>query len=179
MNNLFRLTALILYPLVLVLIASRLFKHPKYHETLKEHYKSIIINTLIVTVILAIGIVIFFKIEDTVYTYDYAGHWVRSLELRQLFYDHPQDLYPTLYHSILYDDYSYLPGFFSLALTLWNTSYGYFVLCSMLAYFVPLAILLQLIYFAYIGQHKYLPIVVLLGFMSCFTGKAILPEFYS
>ena len=59
----------------------------KYKNTIKTKYKAIILNSLIPAIFIAIGLVIFFRIENTIYAYDYAGHWIRALTLKKYFFE--------------------------------------------------------------------------------------------
>lgn len=175
LKNITRLGLVSIYPLILLLCACLIWRKSIYRNTIKKHYKEIISNTLIVTLVLALMIFVFFKIEDNIYVYDYAGHWVRSLRLRDLFFSNPYAIIPTVYDSMLYQDYSSLPALFNLVSIIINTSYGFFVLSSMVAFFVPTIILFNILYFAYLNNKWYIPTIALLAFyplyITLFFGK--------
>ena len=81
MTNLIRLLLVLIYPLLL--LVSFLLLYRRYKDSLKENIKYILINTLMVAIIISAGLLVFFHFEDTIYAYDYAGHWIRALTLRQ------------------------------------------------------------------------------------------------
>lgn len=159
MNNIIRLLLIGIYPLILLLSFLYLYHKNNYKIAIKKHFKHILINTLVFAFIGSISIYIFFKFEDTIYSYDYAGHWVRSLELNKLFFENPKEILNVVYNSMNYHDYSYLPALFGLGLSFFNSSYGYFCLMIFNYFLVPTIILLQIIYFTYTDKYPYLPLV--------------------
>lgn len=175
LKNIIRLGLVSIYPLILLLCAFLIWRKAVYRKAIKENIKEIIINTLIPIIVLSLIILIFFKFEDTIYSYDYAGHWIRSLRLRSLFFDNPYAVLPTVYESMVNQDYSSLPALFNLGPIVVNTSYGFFVLSTMYAFFVPSIIVLQIIYFSLFSNKKYLPTIVILSFyplyITLFNGE--------
>ena len=89
---------------------------------------------MIPTILIALGLFIFFHIEDTIYAYDYAGHWVRALTLKKFFYENPSIILETVYNSMNTSDYSYLPALFGLPLILIKESYLFFSLSNLLLF---------------------------------------------
>lgn len=158
MNNIIRLLLIGIYPLILLLSFLYLYHKNNYKTAIKKHFKHILINTLVFAFIGSISIYIFFKFEDTIYSYDYAGHWVRSLELNKLFFENPKEILNVVYNSMNYHDYSYLPALFGLGLSFFNNSYGYFCLTIFNYFLIPTIILLQIIYFTYTDKYPYLPL---------------------
>ena len=62
--------------LVMTLISFLYLYHkPRYKKIIKTHWKHLLLNTIVFALIGAIAIIIFFRLEDTIYAYDYAGHW--------------------------------------------------------------------------------------------------------
>lgn len=159
MNNIIRLLLIGIYPLILLLSFLYLYHKNNYKIAIKKHFKHILINTLVFAFIGSISIYIFFKFEDTIYSYDYAGHWVRSLELNKLFFENPKEILNVVYNSMNYHDYSYLPALFGLGLSFFNSSYGYFCLMIFNYFLIPTITLLQIIYFTYTDKYPYLPLV--------------------
>lgn len=164
LKNITRLGLVSIYPIILLLCFGYLLHKKTYQRIIKENYKSIIINTLGFITIGTVGILIYFHFENTIYAYDYAGHWIRSLELRQLFFENPFGILEKVYESMNYHDYSYLPALFGLGLTIINTSYTYFVLVNFIYFLIPSCILLQLIYFKNFNSYKYLPLGLFISF---------------
>lgn len=175
MNTIVRLISLLIYPAILLLCFLCVYSKEKYKNAIKNNLKYIIVNTLAITVLISLGLVIFFKFENTIYNYDYAGHWIRSLTLRKHFFEDPKAIFSSLYYSMNYYDYSYLPALFGLPLILINQSYGFFCLSNLVLFLVPTLILLEVLYFAYINKNKYLPLIVFIIiyplYLTLFYGK--------
>lgn len=159
-TNLIRLLLISIYPILLGLLLFFILRKQVYKEALNSNWKYIFINTLTITFTLSLLIIVYFKLEDTIYVYDFSGHWIRSLKLRQLFYESPAEILKVVYNSMNFDDYSYLPGLLSLWSIIFNTSYGYFCLTILVNFFVPFIIFSQILYFSYFDKKKYLPILV-------------------
>ena len=81
-KNLFRIFAVSFYPMVLVLLFIIVFNRKEYYNTLKKNIRYILFNTVLISSISIVVIFVFFKYENMIYSYDYAGHWVRTLEMR-------------------------------------------------------------------------------------------------
>ena len=124
---------------------------------MKRHGRQILLNTLIIGAALGLGIVVFFRLEDTVYSYDYAWHWTRVLQLREMFFENPQGIMPLVHQSLLYDDYTFLPALLTFSASILNTGYGFFCLTNMIAYYLPFMMIMQLLYFRYCSGQKWLP----------------------
>ena len=127
------------------------------------------------TVLIALGLFVFFHIEDTIYAYDYAGHWIRALTLKKFFYENPSIILETVYNSMNTSDYSYLPALFGLPLILIKESYLFFSLSNLLLFLLPTFLLLNIIYFHYIDKNNCLPSLIILAFyplyLTLFYGK--------
>ena len=158
-RNLLRIGILGLWPLILLLSLFFLLRHRQDREIFRKNWKYILLNSFLFCILLSIVIFVFFRIEDTVYSYDYAGHWIRSLQLQKWFYEDPAHILPELFRSMNENDYSYLPGVFSLFFTLWKTSYSWFCLSIVWTYLFPLSLLLQMIYFRFY-TNRYLPLLI-------------------
>lgn len=173
MNTLIRCVALLLYPALL--IGCFLYIYLKNSEIVKKNIKHIIINTLIIALLISLALVLFFKFENTIYAYDYAGHWIRSLTLRKTFFENPKDIFSMVYYSMNNYDYSYLPALFELPLILINQSYGFFCLSNLVLFLLPTYLLLNILYFKYINRNKYLPLIISILFyplyLTIFYGK--------
>lgn len=164
LRNILRLGLVSIFPIILIVCFLYLFYKPRYKQVIISNYKKILVNTLIFTIIGVVALLVFFYFEDTIYSYDYAGHWQRSLELRKLFFENPSEILPTVYRSMNYNDYSYLPGLFGLGLTIFNTSYGFFALVIFVYFLIPTTTLLQIIYFSYTDKYPYLPLFLFIAF---------------
>ena len=165
LNTFYRLISLSIYPLVLLFCGWLILRKNNYRKALKENYKQIIINTFIISLIILASIVIFFKIENTIYVYDYAGHWKRALELRSIFINNPRSIFQSVYKSMNYDDYSLLPALFGLWAILVNKGMGFFVISSYVNFLLPFIVCAQVLYYTYIKNHKWLPVFIVL---SCY-----------
>lgn len=173
MRNILRLLLISIYPIII--IGSFIFIYNKYKNTIKNKYKAIVFNSLIPTILIALGLFIFFHIEDTIYAYDYAGHWIRTLTLKKFFYENPSIILETVYSSMNTSDYSYLPALFGLPLILIKESYFFFSLSNLLLFLLPTFLLLNILYFHYINKNNYLPSLIILAFyplyLTLFYGK--------
>lgn len=173
MQNILRLFIVSIYPIII--IGSFVFIYIKYKNTIKTKYKAIILNSLIPAIFIAIGLVVFFRIEDTIYAYDYAGHWIRALTLKKYFFENPSIILETVYTSMNVSDYSYLPALFGLPLILIKESYLFFSLSNLLLFLLPTFLLLNILYFHYIDKNNYLPSLIILVFyplyLTLFYGK--------
>lgn len=173
MNILIRGVSLLIYPLLL--IGCFLYIYYKNSDVIKKNIKPIVINTVTIVLLISLALVLFFKFEDTIYAYDYAGHWIRSLTLRKTFLENPKDIFSMVYYSMNNYDYSYLPALFGLPLILINQSYGFFCLSNLVIFLLPIYILLNILYFKYINKNKYLPLIISILFyplyLTIFYGK--------
>lgn len=173
MRNLVRLLLVLIYPLIILLTS--FFIYRKYKKTIKESYKTIIFNTLVGFCLICVGLILFFHFEDTIYVYDYSGHWLRALTLRKIFFENPFAVLNTVYHSMNYYDYSYLPALFSLPFIIINQSYLFFNITTLIIFLMPSYILLQILYQHYIKGPKYLPLILIIVFyplyFTLFYGK--------
>ena len=173
MRNLLRLVLCLVYPLIIIFSFYLIYR--KYKETIKKDYKAILLNTTIISIVIILGLKIFFHFEDTIYAYDYAGHYIRALTLKKYFYESPKDILNLIYNSMNNADYSYLPALFNLPFVLINESYSFFTISTYLIYLLPTLIILQILYFNYLKGNKYLPIFLILAFfplyLTLFYGK--------
>ncbi len=173
MRNLIRLLLCAIYPLILMFTFYLIYR--KYKETIKKHYKTIIINTIIVSFIICMSLLVFFHFEDTIYAYDYAGHYIRALTLKKYFYEAPNEILALVYNSMNNADYSYLPALFNLPFILISESYAFFTISTYIIYLLPTLVILQILYFNYLKGNKYLPILLILVFfplyLTLFYGK--------
>ena len=173
MNNLIRILLVLIYPIIL--LGAFFLIYRKYKNTIKGNLKPLIINTVLGFLVISIGLIVFYHFEDTIYAYDYAGHWLRALTLRQHFFNNPKDILSLVYYSMNNYDYSYLPALFGLPFIIINTSYVFFSISNLLIFLLPTYLLLQILYFKYINKSKYLPLIIFLVFyplyLTLFFGK--------
>ncbi len=173
MRNLIRLLLCTIYPLILLFTFYLIYR--KYKGTIKQNYKHIIINTLVVSFIICTSLLVFFHFEDTIYAYDYAGHYIRALTLKKYFYEDPNAILSLVYNSMNNADYSYLPALFNLPFILINESYAFFTISTYIIYLLPTLLILQVLYFKYINKNKYLPSLLILVlfplYLTLFYGK--------
>lgn len=161
-RNLYRILSIGIYPLIVFLLLFYIVRK-NFKDILKKNKKPIIINLLIFFVIISLGLVYYFNIEDSIYVYDNAGYYVRSLELLNKFWLYPDELFKTVYSSINNSDYSYLPSLFNFWALLINESYLYYCFINLIIFLLPTCFLLELLYFKYFNN-KYLPCLILLSF---------------
>ena len=173
MRNLYRLLLISIYPIIILI--SFIFIYRKYKSTIKNNCKLIFLNSLIPTIVIAIGLIIYFHFEDTIYAYDYAGHWIRALTLKKYFYEDPTIILKTVYNSMNVADYSYLPALLGLPLILINESYLFFALSNLILFLLPTFVLLNILYFHYLSKNKFIPSLIILIFyplyLTLFYGK--------
>lgn len=173
MRNLFRLLLCAIYPLILFFSFYLVYRN--YKRTIKTNLKYILFNSLVVSIVISCGLIVFFHFEDTIYAYDYAGHWIRSLTLKKIFYEDPYSILSIVYNSMNNSDYSYLPALLNLPFILISESYTFFSISTYVLFLLPTFIVLQIIYFNYCGTNKLVPlltfIVVYPLYLTLFYGK--------
>lgn len=163
MNTLIKIISLLIYPFFITILAFLIFRKKDIRNIFKNNYKNIIINSLIFSAFLIILTFILFKFEDTIYFYDYSGYWIKSLELKKMFSINPIKIYTTVYNSMLYDDYSYLPSLFLIPSMYFGSSFKYFIFSNIISFMLPLSIIIQIVYFKYF-KNKYLILISLILF---------------
>ena len=158
MNNIYRLLAVLIYPMFLVSLLVYIC-NSRFKNIIKEHKKDIIINFLIVLIIGVIGIFVYFRFEtNAVYVYDDAGYYVKSLKLLQIFWNDPSLLFSKVYSTINQDDYSYLPSLFNFWCLIINNSYWFYCIVNYVLFLMPTYFLLLCLYYKHF-DNKYLPII--------------------
>lgn len=172
MNNLIRLALVAIYPLVLLITFIPLYQ--KYRDTIIDNFRTILLNSFLAFGIIALGLLVFFHYEDTIYAYDYAGHWIRALSLRRAFFENPAQILSMVYQSMNHADYSYLPALFGLPLIIINQSYTFFALSNLAIFLLPTFVVLMICYLAHRKQRS-LPLIAFLalypGYLTLFYGK--------
>ena len=161
MNNVYRLLSVLVYPLF---IFGALFYTCKkrYALVLKENYKKILLNLIIFSLFGILGIIIYFHFENhAVYTYDYAGYYIKSLELLNMFWENPSQIFTKVYNTINNNDYSYLPALFNFYGLLINNSFSFYCVLNFILFLLPTVFLLLTIYYRYYNN-LYIP-----GFILC------------
>ena len=169
-RNFIRFGLISIYPIVLLLIFTNILHKKKYLNALKKKWKNITINTIIISIISIMTIIIFFHFENMIYSYDYSGHWVRFLELRQLFFESPKDILGIVYNSMNHNDYSYLPALFMLPFSIFGTGYGYFCLSIFICFLIPFVLMGHIIYYGNFDKYNYLPVFIYLAFYPLYYG---------
>lgn len=173
MNNVYRLLAIGIYPLIVFGLCFYTVK-TRFKETFKKNLSNILINLLIISIIMISGLLIYFHFEDTVYVYDNAGYYVKSLEMLQLFWNNPSQLFAKVYNTINNSDYSYLPSLFNFYGLIINNSYKFYCVINYVIFLLPTLFLLELLYFKYYNN-KILPIIIFIGFypmwLTLFYGR--------
>lgn len=173
MNNVYRLLATGIYPLIIFGLCFYIVK-TRFKETFKKNLSTILINLLIISIIMISGLLIYFHFEDTVYVYDNAGYYVKSLEMLQIFWNNPSQLFAKVYNTINNSDYSYLPSLFNFYGLIINNSYKFYCVINYVIFLLPLLFLLELLYFKYYSN-KILPIIIFVGFypmwLTLFYGR--------
>lgn len=162
MNNIYRLLAILSYPLIVCFLL--FYISYKYREVFIKYYKKIFLVLLLFTLIGTLAIFSYFQIEkNAIYVYDNAGYYVKSLEMLQIFYENPSQLFNKVYTTINTSDYSYLPSLFNFWPLLINNSYPFYCLINFYIFLLPTIYLLLLLYYRYYNGYL-LPLLVLLAF---------------
>lgn len=174
MNNVFRLLSIMIYPLF-VLVALFYVIRSRYLDTFKKNFKNILINLIIILLVGIVGILIFFHFEkDAVYVYDNAGYYVKSLEMLQIFWQEPSNLFPKVFNTINNSEYSYLPSLFNFYGLMINNSYAFYCVINFVVFLVPTIVLLLLVYYKKFNN-KLVPMFVFIGFyplwLTLFYGR--------
>ena len=169
-RNLLRIGLVSIYPIVLMLLFAIILHKKRYQQALKNKWKQLLINTIIITIISTTVIMLFFYFEDMIYSYDYSGHWVRFLELRELFFESPKDILSLVYNSMNYNDYSYLPALFMLPFSIFGVGYGYFCLSIFIYFLLPFVVFSQIIYYGNFDKFDYLPAFIYIAFYPLYYG---------
>lgn len=121
----------------------------EYRHIWKKKGKRIFLETALLGLFLVLMLGMYFLQEDTIYSYDYAGHWIRSLRLKEIFRDNPYGMFSLLYDSFLHSDYSFLPAYLSLPVMLWGNSYAYFALANVVVFILPFFVIGNLYFYRY------------------------------
>lgn len=174
MNNVFRLLSIMIYPLFVLVMLFYVIRS-RYLDTFKNNFKNILINLIIILLVGIVGILIFFHFEkDAVYVYDNAGYYVKSLEMLQIFWQEPSNLFPKVFNTINNSDYSYLPSLFNFYGLMINNSYAFYCVINFVIFLVPTVFLLLLIYYRNFNN-KLFPIFAFIGFypmwLTLFYGR--------
>lgn len=172
-RNIYRILSIGFYPLIVFLllfyIINKIFK-----EELKKNWKPILINLLVFILVIILGLVYRINSENTIYVYDNAGYYVKSLEMLNTFFLYPDTIFTKVFNSINNNDYSYLPSLFNFYALLINDSYLYYCVINLIIFLVPTCLLLELLYFKHFNN-KYLPCLILLSFypmwLTLFYGR--------
>lgn len=147
MNNVYRLLSIMIYPLFVCGVLFYVIRS-RYLDTFKKNFKNILINLMIILLIGTVGILVFFNFEkDAVYVYDNAGYYVKSLEMLQLFWQEPSNLFSKVFNTINNSDYSYLPSLFNFYGLMTNNSYAFYCVINFIVFLLPTIVLLILMYY--------------------------------
>ena len=160
LRNGLRLLLVLLWPMILLLSGWLLMRKKRYAFAVKHKLTDIIINTLLFAVAGIALIWLFFHMENTIYSYDYSGHWLRSLYIKKWFFENPASILGQVYNSMNHQEYSYLPALLMLGVTLISPSYGWFCVSIFLNFVVPTFILLQVFYFSFNMENPRLPLLI-------------------
>ena len=160
LRNGLRLLLVLLWPMILLLSGCLLMRKKRYAFAVKHKLTDIIINTLLFTVAGIVVIWLFFHMENTIYSYDYSGHWLRSLYIKKWFFENPASILGQVYNSMNHQEYSYLPALLMLGITLISPSYGWFCISVFLSFVVPTFVLLQVFYFSFNMDNPRLPLLI-------------------
>lgn len=165
----FRLIMVSIYPIIILFTFFRVYKVPKYKKAITNNYKYIIINTLVITIAASILFYVFFSLEDWIYDFDYVGHWYRALLMKEKFFLDPFGI-PEFLHNSLNNEiyYSHLIAFFQIPVVIMNDSYGFFCFGSFIYFYVPVFILLSILYYTYFDKYKYLPLIIGVSFFQMY-----------
>ncbi|MDD7775755.1 MAG: hypothetical protein PT938_03160 [Solobacterium sp.] len=174
MNNAFRLLSMMIYPLFVLAMLFYVIRS-RYLDTFKKNFKNILINLIIVLLVGIVGILIFFHFEkDAVYVYDNAGYYIKSLEMLQIFWQEPSNLFPKVFNTINNSDYSYLPSLFNFYGLMINNSYAFYCVINFVVFLVPTIVLLLMVYYKKFNN-KLVPVFVFIGFyplwLTLFYGR--------
>ena len=172
MNFIFNLLYASAYPILLIIMFYYLYKHNIYGNIIKNNNRNIIINTLVFNSIILLFLFVFFYFEDTIYQYDYAGHWYRYLSVNN---GGNISTLKNIIISMNYHEYSLLPAFLQYGFTFISNTYEVFTISIVIYYLIPIVYLLNIIYFKYFNKYKYLPIFICVVFfplyITIFYGK--------
>lgn len=165
----FRLIMVSIYPFIILFTFFRVYKVPKYKKAITNNYKYIIINTLVITIAASMLFYVFFSLEDWIYDFDYVGHWYRALLMKEKFFLDPFGI-PEFLHNSLNNEiyYSHLIAFFQIPIVIMNDSYGFFCFGSFIYFYVPVFILLSILYYTYFDKNKYLPLIIGFSFFQMY-----------
>lgn len=162
MNNLYRLIAIGIYPIILTILLLYVCK-TRFKDTIKEYWKAICVSLIFLSVIVTVGLIVYYHFEDAIYVYDNAGYYVRSLELVKMFWEEPSNILGKVFYTINTEDYSYLPSLFNFYGLLVNNSYVSYCLINYYLFLLPSLFLLELLYYRYYSN-KLIPSMFIIGF---------------
>ena len=162
-NNIYRLLSILIYPLIVFGLLFYTCKK-RYLDILKNNYKKIFFNLIVFSLFGIIGILVYFHFENhAVYTYDYAGYYIKSLELVKMFWENPEHIFIKVYSTINSIDYSYLPSLFNFYGLLINNSFWFYCVINFVLFLLPTVFLLLIIYYKYFDS-LYIPQIILCSF---------------
>lgn len=164
LNNFYRILAVLIYPLLLTIAFISIFRKAEFKKIIIQNKKYILANTLVILLLFVIFIYFFFTYEKNIYSWDYAGHWVRSINLRRIFFENPSNIFNEVYKSMNYSDYSYLPALFTLPFSIISVDYKIFCIGNFIFFILPIYMILQIAYYKYFSNNKYLPIILFVLF---------------
>ena len=167
-RNIVRILLLLIYPIIVLTTFLLIYRKKKYQETVRNNYKTIILNALIIEIVFYIFLFAFLSYEKTVYTWDYSGYWVKSLTLRELFINNPFEVLNGVFRSFNYSEYSDLFALFSLPFTIINQSYWFYAIGNFTCFILPVFILLEILYYTYFNRNKYLPLLTFIIFFPLY-----------
>jgi hypothetical protein len=131
------------YPFLMVLSIIYLYRYTSLKVTFLRHYKSIILFSLAIFIILNFFSIWHLRQESFIYYWDFSGFWRRQLELLNLLKNKPNELFPYVYQSIQFEEYSSFAQLCLLSpMLLVGKSYPRYVLAMLNSGLIPSMILL-------------------------------------
>lgn len=159
-RNGIRIGLILIYPLLLGFSFWLLYRKQSLRQTFSAYWTPMLRNTILCGMFLSTLLFLFFSFEDCVYSYDYAGYWVRYLTLKELMYTDPSSILSKVFHSFLYEEYFLTSALFTLPFSFVSSSYSFFCFGNLIAYFLPSFFLMQWFYFHKISTNSWIPLWV-------------------
>ncbi len=127
-----------IYLILLGIVTAVVFSIKPFRESVKSNWKSILIFTVLSGIAMNILLYLHLSQEQFISFWEFGGYWKKTLEINALLDKNISDALTTLWTSMQYSEYSYLPELFlSTPMTIIGKTYPIFVLLMFNLFVMP------------------------------------------
>lgn len=163
-----------IYPSLLLLAMSILWRLTNFKQTLTQHWKSLLLFFILSFVFLNTYTIWHMSQENFIYYWDFSGFWRRQIELNGAFHHDPISVFKIVYQSILSNEYSSFPQLLLLPHTLIvGISYPRYVLAMVNSFLIPALSLMYLWILSLVKTRDIYFKISLTVLLIFFTGNAL------